>query len=233
MQSNCAPVMSTEKAYREQLSVAEIITSVLEHVSMYVSSDPRHRKDTTCCMMCQSDVVPKDVNTAVATINTKRTIQHVCGMISNSAAIAEVVSCMNHKFDLRLTKRAFVHWYVDDSRIDHEFDLTYAKSVFGQWYLGEDNDQRGSEPNDGIPALVAEQTDPGPDLEKCLKMSVENAGKNDDYTDFVDATATRRRQRKRRKKVTVMNQRMRRLMKQRTFTLTIHERHCSRTEYCE
>merc|ERR1740130_1789709 len=73
-----------------------------------------------CCLMFRGDVVPKDVNAAVATIKTKRTIQFVdwcptgfkCGinyqpptvvpggdlakvqravcMISNSTAVAEV-----------------------------------------------------------------------------------------------------------------------------------------------
>ena len=76
-----------------------------------------------CCLMYRGDVVPKDVNAAVATIKTKRTIQFVdwcptgfkCGinyqpptvvpggdlakvqravcMISNSTAIAEARSC--------------------------------------------------------------------------------------------------------------------------------------------
>ena len=75
-----------------------------------------------CCLMYRGDVVPKDVNAAVATIKTKRTIQFVdwcptgfkCGinyqpptvvpggdlakvqravcMISNSTAIAEVMT---------------------------------------------------------------------------------------------------------------------------------------------
>merc|ERR1711972_636063 len=83
-----------------------------------------------CCMMYRGDVVPKDVNASVATIKTKRTIQFVdwfptgfkcginyqpptvvpggdlakvmraCCMISNSTAIAEVFSRIDHKFDL-------------------------------------------------------------------------------------------------------------------------------------
>merc|ERR1711988_728036 len=32
-------------------------------------------------------------------------------MISNSTAIAEVFSRIDHKFDLMYSKRAFVHWY--------------------------------------------------------------------------------------------------------------------------
>jgi tubulin alpha len=35
-------------------------------------------------------------------------------MISNSTAIAEVFSRIDHKFDLMYSKRAFVHWYVGE-----------------------------------------------------------------------------------------------------------------------
>merc|ERR1719263_1210600 len=88
-----------------------------------------------CCLMYRGDVVPKDVNASVATIKTKRTIQFVdwcptgfkCGinyqpptvvpggylakvmravcMISNSTAVAEVFSRIDHKFDLMYAKR--------------------------------------------------------------------------------------------------------------------------------
>ena len=40
----------------------------------------------------------------------------VC-MISNSTAIAEVMSRIDHKFDLMYAKRAFVHWYVTEERL--------------------------------------------------------------------------------------------------------------------
>ena len=35
-------------------------------------------------------------------------------MISNSTAIAEIFSRIDHKFDLMYAKRAFVHWYVGE-----------------------------------------------------------------------------------------------------------------------
>lgn len=87
--------------------------------------DPRHGKYMACCLMYRGDVVPKDVNAAVATIKTKRTIQFVdwcptgfkCGinyqpptvvpggdlarvqravcMVANTTAIAEVCSTRN------------------------------------------------------------------------------------------------------------------------------------------
>ena len=99
----------------------------------------------------RGDVVPKDVNAAVATIKTKRTIQFVdwcptgfkCGinyqpptvvpggdlarvqravcMVSNTTAIAEALSRIDHKFDLMYAKRAFVHWYVGEGMEEGEF----------------------------------------------------------------------------------------------------------------
>ncbi|CAI9770051.1 unnamed protein product [Fraxinus pennsylvanica] len=137
MLSSYAPVISAEKAYHEQLSVAEITNSAFEPSSMMAKCDPRH--------------VPKDVNAVVATIKTKRTIQFVdwcptsfkCGknyqpptvvlsgdvarvqrvvcMISNSTSMAEVFSCIDLKFDLMYAKRAFVHWYVGQGMLEGKF----------------------------------------------------------------------------------------------------------------
>ncbi|GFY84935.1 tubulin alpha-2 chain [Actinidia rufa] len=151
MLSSYAPVISAEKAYHEQLSVAEITNSAFEPSSMMVKCDPRHGKYMACCLMYRGDVVPKDVNAAVATIKTKRTIQFVdwcptgfkCGinyqpptvvpggdlakvqravcMISNSTSVAEVFSRIDHKFDLMYAKRAFVHWYVGEGMEEGEF----------------------------------------------------------------------------------------------------------------
>jgi hypothetical protein len=77
MLTSYAPIISAEKAYHEQLSVAELTNSVFEPASMMVKCDPRHGKYMACCMMYRGDVVPKDVNASVATVKTKRTIQFV------------------------------------------------------------------------------------------------------------------------------------------------------------
>merc|ERR1739846_184145 len=149
MLSSYAPVISAEKAYHEQLSVAEITNSSFEPASMMAKCDPRHGKYMACCLMYRGDVVPKDVNAAVATIKTKRTIQFVdwcptgfkCGINYQpptvvpggdlakvmravcmiSTAIAEVFSRIDHKFDLMYAKRAFVHWYVGEGIEEGEF----------------------------------------------------------------------------------------------------------------
>ncbi|CAK0842014.1 unnamed protein product [Prorocentrum cordatum] len=51
MLSSYAPVISAEKAYHEQLSVAEITMSVFEPSAMFVKCDPRHGKYMACCMI--------------------------------------------------------------------------------------------------------------------------------------------------------------------------------------
>merc|ERR1719325_519831 len=104
--------------------------SVFEPANQMVKCDPRHGKYMACCLMYRGDVVPKDVNAAIGTVKTKRTIRFVdwCPtgfkvginyqpptvvpggdlakvqrsvlMISNTTAIAEVMGRMDHKFDL-------------------------------------------------------------------------------------------------------------------------------------
>jgi len=151
MLSSYAPVISAAKADHEQLNVADITSAAFEPSQMMAKCDPRRGKYMATCLMYRGDVVPKDVNAAVASIKTKRTIQFVdwcptgfkvginnqpptvvpggdlakvqravC-MISNSTAIADVFSRIDHKFDIMYAKRAFVHWYVGEGMEEGEF----------------------------------------------------------------------------------------------------------------
>lgn len=146
-----APVISAEKAYHEQMTVAEITTACFQPDNQMVKCDPRHGKYMACCLLYRGDVVPKEVNSAISTIKAKRTIQFVdwcptgfkvginyqaptvvpggdiakvqravC-MLSNTTAVAEAWSRLDHKFDLMYAKRAFVHWFVGEGMEEGEF----------------------------------------------------------------------------------------------------------------
>lgn len=148
---NLAPVISAEKAYHEQLTIAELTNACFDPENQMVKCDPRHGRYMACCMMYRGDVVPKDVNSAIATIKTRRDIQFVdwCPtgfkvginyqppcvvpggdlakvqralcMVSNTTAIQEAWARLDHKFDLMYSKRAFVHWYVGEGMEEGEF----------------------------------------------------------------------------------------------------------------
>jgi len=48
-------------------------------------------------------------------------VQRAVCMISNSTAIGEIFSRLDHKFDLMYAKRAFVHWYVGEGMVSRSF----------------------------------------------------------------------------------------------------------------
>jgi len=151
MLSSYAPVICATKVNHEQLNVVDITSAVFEPSQMMAKCDPRHGKYMATCLMYRGEVAPKDVSAAVTSIKTKRTIQFVdwcptgfkvginnqpptvvpggdlakvqravC-MISNSTAIADVFSRIDHKFDIMYAKRAFVHWYVGEGMEEGEF----------------------------------------------------------------------------------------------------------------
>lgn len=149
--ASLSPIISADKAAHEQNSVAEMTYAAFEKGNQMVKCDPREGKFMASCLLYRGDVVPKDVNAAVAAIKTKRTIQFVdwcptgfkigiCNeppaqvpggdlakvsrslcMLSNTTAIASAWTRLDRKFDLLYSKRAFVHWYVGEGMEEGEF----------------------------------------------------------------------------------------------------------------
>uniref|UniRef100_A0A3B3ZQ26 Tubulin/FtsZ 2-layer sandwich domain-containing protein n=1 Tax=Periophthalmus magnuspinnatus TaxID=409849 RepID=A0A3B3ZQ26_9GOBI len=140
--TSMAPVISPEKAYNEQLTVAEITKEVFQPTSLMVKCDTRQGKYMLCCLLYRGDVVHQEVNVAVARLKAKKMLHFVdwCPtgikvgithrpptlvpgedlakvdravcMLSNSTVITEAWARLNRKFDLMFAKRAFVHWYL-------------------------------------------------------------------------------------------------------------------------
>ncbi|KDE06456.1 tubulin alpha chain [Microbotryum lychnidis-dioicae p1A1 Lamole] len=145
------PLTAASKASHEANTVAELTNACFEPSNQMVKCDPRTGKYMACALLYRGDVVPKDVNAAVASIKTKRTIQFVdwcptgfklgiCNepaqcvpdsdlakvsrslcMLSNTTAIASAWARLDRKFDLLYSKRAFVHWYVGEGMEEGEF----------------------------------------------------------------------------------------------------------------
>lgn len=116
-----------------------------------VVCDPRNGKYMAVALLYRGDVVPRDCTQAIAALKAKSSFNLVewcptgfklginyqkpmqtpdsplapvdrsVSMLSNTTAIADAWSRLDHKFDLMYSKRAFVHWYVGEGMEEGEF----------------------------------------------------------------------------------------------------------------
>ena len=94
-----APVISAERAHREQLSAAEITNTRFGPANQMVKRDPCHGMHMACCMLYRGDVVPKDVDAAFATIGTRRSIRFVDWCHTGFKTATESGGCAHQRPD--------------------------------------------------------------------------------------------------------------------------------------
>jgi len=146
-----APLVSAQLASHEGLGVDVITKSCFEAENQMVKCDPKNGKYMAVCLLYRGDVVPKDVNAAIANVKSQKSIKFVdwcptgfkVGInyqpptvvpggdlskvmravccLSNTTAIMEAWARLDHKFDLMYAKRAFVHWFVGEGMEEGEF----------------------------------------------------------------------------------------------------------------
>ncbi|CAK9294939.1 unnamed protein product [Gordionus sp. m RMFG-2023] len=149
--SSLSPLISVEKANHEQLSSHQITSECFDANNQLAKCDPKTGKYMSCCLLYRGDVLPKDVNQAIAQLKCKRQIRFVdwcptgfkigfnhqpasvipgcelaqvsrtACMLSNTTSVKSLWSRINHKFDLMYKKRAFIHWYVGEGMEEGEF----------------------------------------------------------------------------------------------------------------
>ncbi|KAK4326991.1 hypothetical protein Pmani_002509 [Petrolisthes manimaculis] len=146
-----APVVSADKALHDNFDIKSITQMCFDTSHQMVKCDPKNGKYMACCLLYRGDVVPKDVNAAIAEARTKKNIGFVewcptgfkVGInyqpptvvpgadlakihravcaLSNTTAIREAWERLDRKFDLMFSKRAFVFWFVGEGMEEGEF----------------------------------------------------------------------------------------------------------------
>ncbi|KAJ5765852.1 hypothetical protein N7520_005411 [Penicillium odoratum] len=146
-----APVISSKHSSHESFKVQDLTYQCVEPHNQMVVCDPRKGKYMAVALLYRGDVVPRDCNAAVAALKARDTfnlvewcptgfklginyqkpvtvpdselapVDRCVSMLSNTTAIAEAWSRLDHKFDLMYSKRAFVHWYVGEGMEEGEF----------------------------------------------------------------------------------------------------------------
>lgn len=94
-----SPLRSAKKSSHENYSIASITNSCFEPGSMMVKRDPCRGKFMACCMLYRGDV-PKDINTAIATIKFNHNIQFVDWCPTGFKIGINSLSCTGWRFSL-------------------------------------------------------------------------------------------------------------------------------------
>lgn len=139
-----APFIPLSKAIHEQVTVSDLTANLFTNENQMVKCDCDQGKYMACCILYRGDVVPKDVNSAIAEIKSRRAVQFVdwspagfkiginykpppcikggdlaqvsrsCSMLASTTAISQAWATIDRKFDMMFHKKAFLHWYLGE-----------------------------------------------------------------------------------------------------------------------
>lgn len=140
-----APVLPLEKANHEGITVADLTANLFEPDNQMVKCDPNDGKYMACCVLYRGDVVPKDINSAIATIKTKHRIRFVdwcptgfkigINCTTPYTAVSNTdLAPVNRSCSMLASTTAIADAW---SRLNYKFDLMFAKRAFVHWYTGE------------------------------------------------------------------------------------------------
>lgn len=131
-----------------------------------VKCDPRNGKYMACCLLYRGDVIPKDVNAAIALIKTKRRYKSYFSLIKSLFISIKTIFKKSIQFvdwcptgfkvglnyqsptvipdgDLGKVPRSVCMLSNTTAiaeaweRLDRKFDLMFSKRAFVHWYVGE------------------------------------------------------------------------------------------------
>lgn len=145
-----SPFVSKDNAFVQDLNTKEITRNCFEPGTQYLNCEMNQGLYMASCFLYRGDVQPRDVNSAIEFIKSRKDVQFVdwcptgikVGInksrpvvlnddqvapqralctISNNTAVGTFWSMLGEKFDLMFDKRAFVHWFLGEGMEEGEF----------------------------------------------------------------------------------------------------------------
>nr|VZH98922.1 unnamed protein product [Spirometra erinaceieuropaei] len=146
-----APLITPEKAYHEDLSTGKITAAAFHRNNQLVNVDLRAGRYMSCCLFYRGDVSPTEINRTLSAIKKKRSmdfvewcptgfksslsaqppavlpggdlakLQRAVCVAANTTAIRTAWMKLTANFDLLFSKRAFLHWYLNEGLDFDEF----------------------------------------------------------------------------------------------------------------